>query len=154
MALVDLEEFTGLETCDVPGFAERLLATLPGLADHHCSSGKPGGLVAKLNVGTFFGHVLEHVALELSHLIGREVYFGKTLWAGEPGLFRLIIECPEHEWAGDPVAGGLLDLAATVVTELLAGRNPDAAVCASQVGDRPAVALSCSAWPRPMTRTG
>ncbi len=138
MALVDLEEFTGLETCDVPGFAERLVATLPGLADHHCSSGKPGGLVAKLNVGTFFGHVLEHVALELSHLIGREVYFGKTLWAGEPGLFRLIIECPEHEWAGDPVAGGLLDLAATVVTELVAGRNPDAAVCAGQVGGRPA----------------
>jgi cyanophycin synthetase len=138
MALVDLEELTGLETCDVPGFADRLLATLPGLADHHCASGKPGGLVAKLNVGTFFGHVLEHVALELSHLIGREVYFGKTLWAGEPGLFRLIIECPEHEWAGDPVAGGLLGLAATVVTELVAGRNPDAACCAGQVGDQPA----------------
>jgi cyanophycin synthetase len=138
MALVDLEELTGLETCDVPGFAERLLATMPGLADHHCSSGKPGGLVTKLNVGTFFGHVLEHVALELSHLIGREVYFGKTLWAGEPGLFRLIIECPEYEWAGDPMAGDLLALAETVVTELTAGRDPDGVFRAGQAGDQPA----------------
>ena len=93
--------------------------------------------MAKLNEGTFFGHVLEHVALELSHLIGREVYFGKTLWAGEPGLFRLIIECPEHEWAEDPVAGDLLDLAVTVVTELAAGRRPDA-VFAPQPGRWPA----------------
>ena len=38
--------------------------------------------------GTYFGHVLEHVTLELSHLIGREVYFGRTLWAGAPGWFK------------------------------------------------------------------
>jgi cyanophycin synthetase len=138
MALVDLEELTGRETCDVPGFAQRLLATLPGLADHHCAAGKPGGLVAKLSEGTFFGHVLEHVALELSHLIERDVYFGKTLWAGEPGLFRVIIECPEHEWAEDPVAGDLLDLAAIVVTELVAGRIPDAAFLVGQAGHQPA----------------
>ena len=137
MALVDLEELAGRETCEVPGFAQRLLAALPGLADHHCAAGKPGGLVAKLNQGTFFGHVLEHVALELSHLIGREVYFGKTLWAGEPGLFRLIIECPEHEWAEDPVAGDLLELAVTVVTELVEGRSSDAVLHAGQVGDQP-----------------
>lgn len=137
MALVDLEELTGRETCEVPGFAQRLLASLPGLADHHCAAGKPGGLVAKLSEGTFFGHVLEHVALELSHLIGREVYFGKTLWAGEPGLFRLIIECPEHEWAEDPVAGELLDLAVTTVTELVAGRSPDAVLQPGQAGDQP-----------------
>ncbi len=136
MALVDLEELAGRETCEVPGFAQRLLAALPGLADHHCAAGKPGGLVTKLNEGTFFGHVLEHVTLELSHLIGREVYFGKTLWAGEPGLFRLIIECPEHEWAEDHVAGDLLDLAVTVVTELVAGRVSDAVLHSGQAGDQ------------------
>ena len=136
MAVVDLEELTGRETCEVPGFAKRLLATLPGLADHHCAAGKPGGLLAKLDEGTFFGHVLEHVALELSHLIGREVYFGKTLWAGEPGLFRVIIECPEHEWAEDPIAGDLLALAVTVVTELIAGRNPGTVLDPSRAGDQ------------------
>lgn len=137
IALVDLEELTGGETCEVAGFPQRLLATLPGLVDHHCASGKPGGLVAKLSEGTFFGHVLEHVALELSHLIGREVYFGKTLWAGEPGLFRLIIECPEHEWAEDPVAGDLLALAGTLVTELVAGREPDAILVTGQANGQP-----------------
>jgi hypothetical protein len=48
--------------------------------------------VAKLNQDTFFGHVLEHVALELSHLIRREVYFGKTLWAGER-----VVEHGDHD---------------------------------------------------------
>jgi cyanophycin synthetase len=137
MALVDLEELAGRETSEIAGFTQRLLATLPGLADHHCAAGKPGGLVTKLTEGTFFGHVLEHVTLELSHLIGRDVYFGKTLWAGEPGLFRLIIECPEHEWTEDPVAGDLLALAETVVTELVAGRRADAVVDARQAGGKP-----------------
>jgi cyanophycin synthetase len=135
MALVDLEELTGCESSEVTGFTQRLVTALPGLADHHCAAGEPGGLLTKLNQGTFFGHVLEHVTLELSHLIGREVYFGKTLWAGEPGLFRLIMECPEHEWAEDPVAGDLLSLAKTIVTELIAGRRPDAVLGVPQVGD-------------------
>ena len=103
--------------------------------------------MTKLNEGTFFGHVLEHVALELSHLIGREVYFGKTLWAGEPGMFRVIIECPEHEWAEDPVAGDLLALALTVVTELVAGRSPDA-VLRRPPGRRPAGVRPGAAAPR------
>jgi cyanophycin synthetase len=124
VALVDLEQFTGLETTEIPGLALRLLDFLPGLAEHHCASGHPGGLVDKLNRGTFFGHVLEHVTLELSHLIGREVYFGRTLWAGTPGWFRLILECPEDEWAEDPVTGDLLALGRTVVTDLAEGRVP------------------------------
>ena len=85
VALVDLREFTGRETREFPGLTQRLLGCLPGLTEHHCSAGRPGGLVDKLDEGTFFGHVLEHVTLELSHLIGRDVYFGRTLWAGTPG---------------------------------------------------------------------
>lgn len=126
IALVDLQEFTGRETCDIEGFTERLLSLLPGLAEHHCAAGRPGGLVDKMRRGTFFGHVLEHVTLELSHLIGRDVYFGRTLWAGTPGLFRLIMECPPDEWAEDPVAEQLMELGITVITEVAAGRVPDA----------------------------
>ncbi|HLH58633.1 MAG TPA: hypothetical protein VKV33_05710, partial [Streptosporangiaceae bacterium] len=127
-ALVDLEEFTGRETTDVDGFTGRLLDLLPGLAGHHCSAGRPGGLVDKMNRGTFFGHVLEHVTLELSRLIGRDVYFGRTVWAGTPGWFRLIIECPADEWAEDPVAGHLIELGMTVVTDLAGGRVPGAVI--------------------------
>lgn len=134
MALVDLEELAGLETSEITGFSQRLLATLPGLADHHCAAGRPGGLLTKLKEGTFFGHVLEHVTLELSHLIGREVYFGKTLWAGEPGVFRVIVECPDDEWRDDTVAGDLLELAETIVTELAAGRSPGTVITPSHDG--------------------
>jgi cyanophycin synthetase len=123
-ALVDLEQFTGLESTEIPGLSQRLLDFLPGLAEHHCASGHPGGLLDKLNRGTFLGHVLEHVTLELSHLIGREVHFGRTLWAGTPGWFRLILECPEDEWTDDPVTGELLALGRIVVTDLTEGRMP------------------------------
>ncbi len=119
--LLDLEELAGRETCDVPGFSDRLLGLLPGLAEHHCASGGPGGLVAKMARGTYFGHVVEHVTLELSHLIGRNVFFGRTLWAGVPGLFRLIVECPDDEWAGDRVASQLVELALRVVGEAVEG---------------------------------
>ena len=78
-----------------------------------------------MNHGTYFGHVVEHVTLELSHLIGREVYFGRTLWAGTPGWFRLILECPDDEWVEDPVAEQLLALALGVVTAVAEGRTLD-----------------------------
>jgi len=126
-ALVDLEEFTGRETTEVPGFTARVLDLLPGLTEHHCATASPGGLVGKMARGTYFGYVIEHVALELSHLIGREVYFGRTLWAGTPGWFRLILECPDDERPGDPVAEQLLALALDLTGETAAGRIPDPA---------------------------
>lgn len=125
VVLVDLQEFTSRETTDVPGFAARLLELLPGLTEHHCSATRPGGLIDKMTRGTYFGHVLEHVTLELSHLIGREVSFGRTLWAGAPGLFKLILECPDDEWAKDPVVEQLLALAVRVISETVEGRTPD-----------------------------
>jgi cyanophycin synthetase len=124
-ALVDLQEFTGRETTEVPGFTERVLELLPGLAEHHCAAERPGGLVDKMTRGTYFGHVIEHLTLELSHLIGREVYFGRTLWAGTPGWFKLIIECPEDEWPEEPVAGQLLALALRLVRETAEGGTPE-----------------------------
>jgi cyanophycin synthetase len=124
-AVVDLQEFTGRETTEVPGFTARMLELLPGLAEHHCAATRPGGLVDKMTRGTYFGHVIEHVTLELSHLIGREVYFGRTLWAGTPGCFTLILECPEDEWPGDPLARQLLELALRLVREIAEGRTPD-----------------------------
>jgi cyanophycin synthetase len=125
IALIDLQEFTGRETTEVPGFTERVLQLLPGLAEHHCAALRPGGLVDKMTRGTYFGHVIEHVTLELSRLIGREVYFGRTLWAGTPGWFTLILECPQDEWPGDPVARQLLELALRLVRETATGRTPD-----------------------------
>ena len=125
VALVELEELSGRETVDYLGFTEKILMVVPGLADHHCASGEPGGLLAKMRRGTFFGHVTEHVTLELSHLIDRDVYFGRTLWAGTDGRFYIILECPRDEWPGDPTAEDLLRLAIDTVQETLAGGAPD-----------------------------
>ena len=71
VARLELDELTSKETTDFGGFADRLTALLPGLADHHCAAGRPGGFLEAMERGTYFGHVTEHVALELSGLAGR-----------------------------------------------------------------------------------
>ncbi|GAA4618478.1 cyanophycin synthetase [Actinoallomurus liliacearum] len=119
IARLDLGELTGRETTDFPGFAERLVSALPGLAEHHCSAGRPGGLLTAMARGTYFGHVTEHVTLELSALIGRDVCFGRTVWAGIPGRYDLILERPADEPAETPLVGDLIDLAIRTVTGLL-----------------------------------
>ncbi|TDD81787.1 cyanophycin synthetase [Actinomadura darangshiensis] len=125
IARLDLQGLTGHETTDHPGFAERLVAALPGLAGHHCSAGRPGGLLAAMARGTYFGHVTEHVTLELSGLIGREVFFGRTVRAGGPSDYDVILECPRDEPAGSPVVERLITLAVRLVNGALAGIVPD-----------------------------
>ncbi|MFD0689583.1 cyanophycin synthetase [Actinomadura fibrosa] len=125
IARLDLQGLTGHETTDHPGFAGRLAAALPGLASHHCSAGRPGGLLDAMARGTYFGHVTEHVALELSGLIGREVYFGRTVGAGEPGLYDVILECPRDEPSGGTVVEDLVTLALRLVNGTLCGLAPD-----------------------------
>jgi cyanophycin synthetase len=117
-----LEDLAGVETSDVTGFAERLLRALPGLADHHCAAGAPGGFVSRLRGGTYFGHVTEHVCIELSQMIGRDVSFGRTVSAGGADRYDLIIECPVDESPDSRVPAELLRAAVDLVTAVLAGR--------------------------------
>lgn len=76
---MDLGNLAWVPTNTLPGFNERLLAYLPTLHEHYCSRGRPGGFVERLREGTYLGHVIEHVILELQHLAGMEVIYGKTL---------------------------------------------------------------------------
>ncbi|WP_433323552.1 cyanophycin synthetase [Spirillospora sp. CA-294931] len=124
IARLELGPLTERETTDHPGFAERLVETVPGLATHHCSAGRPGGLLDAMARGTFFGHVTEHLTLELSGMIGRDAYFGRTTRAGAPGRYDLILECPRDEPACSPVVERLLGLAVRTVTTLLRGGAP------------------------------
>lgn len=89
---VDLEEFTERESYEYPGLPERLLGECPGLYDHYCAMGRPGGFVERLFGGTYFGHVIEHVSLELLTQVGFKANFGKTRSAGSPGLYDIIVE--------------------------------------------------------------
>ena len=164
VARLELDGLTGQETSDCPGFAGRLTSALPGLAGHHCAAGRPGGFLDALARGTYFGHVTEHVALELSALAGREVHFGRTVWAGAEGRYDVIMECPRDEPASSAVPRDLLTQAIWVVTEILAERPAplrDAlgGITRAAAADRPGVstaALAAAARQRgiPVRRTG
>jgi cyanophycin synthetase len=82
-----------------PSFTDALLQALPGLRDHGCSYGEPGGFVRRLveEEGTWLGHVLEHVAIELQNTAGVQVTFGKTRSTGEPGFYHVVYEYEQAE---------------------------------------------------------
>ncbi|MDR0478263.1 MAG: hypothetical protein LBH31_00345, partial [Burkholderiaceae bacterium] len=64
-AIIDIGELEDYPSNTLPGFYERLTAWLPGLIEHRCSVGRRGGFLMRLRDGTWPGHILEHVALEL-----------------------------------------------------------------------------------------
>jgi len=74
----DLGNLFERESREFQSFNEKLLTLLPGIKDHHCSLGRPGGFLTRLEEGTYFGHVVEHVALELTALAGIGQSHGKT----------------------------------------------------------------------------
>ncbi|MBI5856013.1 MAG: cyanophycin synthetase [Sphingobacteriales bacterium] len=75
---LDLEEKENMPTNKIPGFRERLEKMLPSLYEHRCSEGVPGGFFHRVDEGTWMGHVVEHIALEIQTLAGMDVGFGRT----------------------------------------------------------------------------
>jgi cyanophycin synthetase len=94
--LVNLGSLENWPSNSLPGFTERLLDLLPGLADHSCSLGRPGGFVERMNDGTWLGHVSEHVALELQRESGAHIPRGKTRSAGKTGQYNVIFGYSEE----------------------------------------------------------
>ena len=88
--LVDLGSLEDWPTNTLKGFNTALLEMLPGLRDHSCSLGRPGGFVERLEDGTWAGHVAEHVALELQRESGAHIFRGKTRSARSPGQYNVI----------------------------------------------------------------
>ena len=89
---LDLEDLYERESHEPPGFVRGLLALLPGLREHHCSKGYEGGFVERLEEGTYFGHTVEHVTLELAGLAGCSATHGKTCYSGEGRVYNVVIE--------------------------------------------------------------
>ena len=90
-------------------FVDALSEALPGLAQHGCSYREPGGFFRRMreDEGTWLGHVLEHVAIELQNIAGEEVTFGKTRSAGPPGVYTVIYEYAQRD---EGIAAGDLGL--------------------------------------------
>jgi hypothetical protein len=93
------------------GFIASLLEALPGLKEHGCSYGEPGGFVRRMTEGegTWLGHVLEHVAIELQNIAGVKVTFGKTRETERPGVYDVVFEY-EQDDVGIEAADVALDL--------------------------------------------
>lgn len=88
---LDLGTLEAWPTNKIEGFSDRLLALLPGLWEHGCSYGEAGGFVRRMNEGTWLGHVVEHVAIELQNTVGMQVTRGKTRSVrGRPGTYNVL----------------------------------------------------------------
>jgi cyanophycin synthetase len=87
---LDLQDAEEYPTNLIDGFAERLEALIPSLYEHRCSEKKPGGFFERVRRGTWLGHVMEHVALEIQSLAGMRCGFGRTRCTGEKGVYHVV----------------------------------------------------------------
>jgi len=106
---VDLGALEQWPSAKIPSFVDNLLSRVPTLDQHTCSVGTPGGFVQRLREdgGTWLGHVLEHVAIELQQLTGAQVSFGKTRGTGEDGQYHVVFEYEEERVGEAAVKLGL-----------------------------------------------
>ena len=90
-AIVDIGELEDYPSNTIPGFVDRLIAFLPSLIEHRCSYGERGGFLRRLDEGTWPGHILEHVSLELQNLAGMPGGFGKARETPIRGVYKVVI---------------------------------------------------------------
>lgn len=90
----------------LPGFVDRLLAVLPQVAAHKCGVGTEFGFLSRLRDGTWMGHVLEHVIIELLELAGMEAGFGQTRETTKPGVYRMVFKVPDETVGRTALAAG------------------------------------------------
>jgi cyanophycin synthetase len=88
--LLDLQEMEQRPTNTIDGFLERLQALIPSMYSHRCSEGVEGGFFSRVKEGTWMGHVIEHIALEIQTLAGMEVGFGRTRESDKPGVYHVV----------------------------------------------------------------
>ncbi|MDX1316220.1 cyanophycin synthetase [Xanthomarina gelatinilytica] len=94
--VLDLEEMEALPSNKIDGFYERLKAMFPTMYEHRCSVGEPGGFFQRVEEGTWMGHIIEHIALEIQTLAGMDVGFGRTRGYGEVGVYNVVFAYMEE----------------------------------------------------------
>jgi cyanophycin synthetase len=94
---LDLEEMEQKPTDKIPGFLERLEKMFPSMYEHRCSEGAPGGFFSRVKRGTWMGHVIEHIALEIQTLAGMETGFGRTRETKTPGIYNVVFSYAEEK---------------------------------------------------------
>ncbi len=94
---LDLEETEHFPTNKIDGFRERIELLLPSLISHRCSEGCVGGFFKRVEMGTWMGHVIEHIALEIQTLAGMDVGFGRTRETKTPGVYNVVFNYKEEQ---------------------------------------------------------
>lgn len=117
---LDLEELEQLPTNKIDGFSERLEKLFPTMFSHRCSEAVAGGFFMRVKEGTWMGHVIEHIALEIQTLAGMETGFGRTRSASKEGVYNVVFSYMEEK------AGVFAARAAVRIAEaLIAGTDYD-----------------------------
>jgi len=94
---LDLEEMENYPTNAIPGFRQRLEAMFPTMKSHRCSETFEGGFFHRVDEGTWMGHVIEHVALEMQTLAGMDCGFGRTRTTGQEGVYHVVFSYMEEK---------------------------------------------------------
>ncbi len=103
---LDLGSLEDFPSNRLPGFNDRLVALLPALLEHHCGVGERGGFLQRLGEGTWAGHILEHVVIELLNLAGMPTGFGQTRSTGRRGVYRMVFRARDEQVARTALAEG------------------------------------------------
>ena len=88
--VLDLEEMETRPSNSIKGFSKRLEVMFPSMYSHRCSVGEPGGFFQRVDEGTWMGHIIEHIALEIQTLAGMDTGFGRTRGYGEEGVYNVV----------------------------------------------------------------
>jgi cyanophycin synthetase len=94
---VDIGALEDSPSNTIPGFYERLTSWLPALSEHHCGVGEKGGFLLRLREGTWAGHILEHVTIELQNLAGMQTGFGKARETSTRGVYKVVVRARHEE---------------------------------------------------------
>ncbi len=93
---LDLGDLEGFPSNKLPGLTERLIEWLPALEEHHCGVGERGGFIQRLREGTWAGHILEHIVIELLNLAGMPTGFGQTRETSRRGVYRMVFRARDE----------------------------------------------------------
>lgn len=94
---LDLEDLENFPTNKIAGFCERIEQAIPSMIEHRCSEGCQGGFFSRVKEGTWMGHVIEHITLEIQSLAGMECGFGRTRSTGNPGVYNVVFSYMEEK---------------------------------------------------------
>ncbi len=117
---LDIGELEQRPTDKIPGFYERITTLLPTTYSHRCSEEHEGGFWERIKRGTWMGHVIEHIALEIQTLAGMETGFGRTRSTGEHGVYNVVFSYIE-----EPVGLYAAKAAVRIAEALIEGKAYD-----------------------------